>query len=242
MKQWYYIKDKNRMGPISDQEFKTLVKSLVIAPDTFVWCKGFPTWIKLRDIPEWSSMKNKIDWNTFPRDERLITVKVGMDRNQQESVYGPFSLNMLIRLFEDGRINAKTLLYAPGMDSWVFLADIPIYQTLFSKIPPVIDEKERRLNARRPFTASVFFHDNTSIYEGVCRDISVGGLQILVADYPGNINDRISINVHPENSDQSFVAEGIIVRKFGHNQGVSVRFTNLSNEAKDAIGIYLKEE
>lgn len=197
-------------------------------------------------VPEEASTESpeeeKIDWDSIPSDQNIFSIKVGLDRNGgEEAEYGPFSLDVLKKLYEEHRINEKTLIFMPGMINWTFLADLPIYRRLTSNLPPVIDEKDRRVSIRKPFVAKMIFHDNSKVYEGVCRDISVGGLQILVSDFPGRAGDEITINVHPDNSEYSFVATGKIVRTLGGNKGFSVRFLQLSEEAQSAINSYLDQ-
>ena len=87
----------------------------------------------------------------------------------------------------------------------------------------------------------LFFHDNSQVYEGICRDISVGGLQILVSDFPCNVGDKVSMNVHPDNTDYHFTASGKVVRKLDGDAGFSLRFEDLSNEASQAISTYINE-
>ena len=111
------------------------------------------------------------------------------------------------------------------------------------EFPNAIKEKEddRRKNKRKPFVARMFYHNDSIVYEGICRDISIGGLQVLVDGFPGKIGDDISLNVHPENTEHSFVAGGKIVRILEGDQGFSLRFMNLSEEARDSIEAYLEK-
>ena len=182
----------------------------------------------------------EIDWDSISATQPIFSIKVGHDRGSTEVEYGPFSLDALKKLFTENRINGRTYIFTPQMNDWIFLADLPIYEKIFAAIPPVIDDGERRINVRRPFVAKMFFHNNSQLFEGVCRDISVGGLQVLVFNPPVNEGERISMNVHPENSEYSFVASGKVVRLLSGGQGFSLRFMNLSDEAQTAITGYLE--
>ena len=141
----------------------------------------------------------------------------------------------------EGRINGKTLLFVSGMDNWEFISDLPIYDDIFEDKKEDLSVDDRRKNKRKPFVARMFYHNDSIVYEGVCRDISVGGLQVLVDGFPGKIGDEISLNVHPENTDHSFVAGGKIVRILDGDQGFSLRFIGLTNEAKESIEAYLEK-
>jgi hypothetical protein len=183
-----------------------------------------------------------IDWEAVDYEERKFTIKIGIDRDLAESEYGPFSLNQIRKAFEQKRINAKSLMFAPGMSDWVFVADLPIYQDLFQESPPVIEDDDRRKNIRKPFVARMLFHDNEELFEGVCRDISIGGMQILISGYHGKIGEVVNMNVHPENSDYVFVASGKIVRILDGEQGFSIRFGDLGSQAQDSISSYLQQD
>ena len=87
------------------------------------------------------------------------------------------------------------------MKDWKILADFPEYQEVFEELPPIIKESEKRVSLRKPFVARLLIQNNKNIFEGICRDISIGGMQVLIDNFQGNAGDRITINVHPENTD-----------------------------------------
>jgi hypothetical protein len=180
-----------------------------------------------------------IDFRDFGEHDRSFTIKIGVDRGAKPVVYGPYSLEILKKLFDENRINGKTLVYCKGMQDWSFMAEVSGFEQVFNTVPPVIEEQERRLSQRRPFVARMLFHDNSEVYEGTCRDISVGGMQVLVSNFPGVVGESISMNVHPDNSDFSFVASGKIVRRLDGDQGFSFRFTGLSEDARNTIENYV---
>lgn len=253
MESWYYVEKGQRQGPIPEESLLEKLKTKVLSENDYVWKKGFDNWKKVKDIGELQAAvvtiqeESKIPELQFNiqninRDENLFLIKTGADRTGESKEYGPFSLNMLIQLYKDKRVNGKTLVFAPGMKEWMFLAEIPTYQTLFEELPPPIAEQDRRTYKRKPFLARMFFHDTKKVYEGVCRDISVGGMQVLVADFPGKPGDKISLNVHPENSDFHFVASGKIVRVLDEQGGFSFRFIDLGQEALTAISSYINHE
>ena len=67
------------------------------------------------------------------------------------------------------------------------------------------------------------------------------GMQVLVSDFPAKQGDRITLNVHPENSQSGFVASGKITRLLNGGQGFSLRFIGLSPEAQKAITSYIQK-
>lgn len=279
---WFYVKNKDRVGPINEEQLEELIVSGTLQKESYVWKKGLDNWKKIKDMPELSIYlipePGAIDKIPFPpelespleatattqhqtndqvddqtdsqtnivankpfniktvsRQEHIFYIK----QSESGSEYGPYSLEMIIKLFKQNRVNAKSYIFTPKLENWQYLADLPIYQELFLEEPPIIEETERRISLRRPFVARIFFHDNKNFFEGVCRDISIGGMQVLVSNFPGNQGDEISINVHPENSDHSFVAAGRIARILEGNQGIFIRFSNLSSDASSSILSYL---
>lgn len=190
------------------------------------------------EVPRGSSF----DFHSIDRNKNLFYILIGKDRGGSESQYGPYSLNLLIKLYKESRVNGKTFIWTRGMNSWEYLATIPIYEELFQEVPPKIEESERRIHPRKPFVAKLFFHDHDQLFEGLCRDISVGGMQILVDNVPCQNGDQINLNVHPANSEFNFTAKGKVVRILGSRQGLSCRFLELSDEARNAVEAYIKNE
>ena len=252
MTSWYYVEGKDRVGPVEEPKLRELLQSGALGSDSYIWTKGFNNWKKFHEVEELSHLfgdqganepeatEEAFDWGAISKSEKKFMIKIGIDRGTQEVEYGPYNLDELAQAFSEKRINEKTLLYVPGeMKDWIFLADVPIYEKIFNTMPPVIDEIDRRRNLRKPFVARMFFHDHEEFFEGVCRDISIGGLQILVSNFPGSVGEEVSMNVHPDNSDYCFTAKGEIVRLLDGGQGFSLRFVGLNDEAKSSIESYV---
>lgn len=200
----------------------------------------------ISDIPqmgggERGSNGSSFDLHSIGFDEKVFSIKVGYDRGANEAEYGPFSLSQLNRAYSEQRINEKTFVFTPGMTTWVLLGDFDRADEIMGGMPPQITDADRRINVRKPFVARLFFHDNNQVYEGICRDISVGGLQILVSHFPCSVGDKVSMNVHPDNSDYHFTASGTVVRKLDGDAGFSLRFEGLSPEAQSSIQSYISE-
>lgn len=255
---WYYVQKGNRHGPVAREVIESMISQEDLSPEDYVWKKGFENWKKVREIDELTAavitppaaveeeipsepVYKQISLKDLSADERVLYVRIGNDRGTQSNDYGPFSVKQLKQLFKENRINGKTLLFVPGMKEWTLLADLPEYQEIFEELPPVIQEADRRSGERKPFIARLFIQNNRKLFEGICRDISIGGMQVLLDNFQGKAGDKITINVHPENSDYHFTASGVVVRLLEGNSGFSFRFQGLSDEAKRSIEKYLQD-
>jgi hypothetical protein len=267
--QWYYVQGSERVGPVERSEIDSLFHAGTITAESFIWKKGFDNWKSLdsvdelsdlleggpdsipapddiseipsmsEEVPTTSEAVGALDLHSVSEDAKVFTVKVGYDRGGSETEYGPFSLNQIKKAYEEKRISEKTFIFTPGMSTWVLLGDFELFEKISGVPAEEVSDDDRRISVRKPFIARLFFHDNNNVYEGICRDISVGGLQILVSDFPCQVDDKVSLNVHPDNSDYHFTASGRVVRKLEGDSGFSMRFEDLSSEAVTSIQAYV---
>lgn len=253
---WYYVQKGNRHGPVSVDVIESMISKQDLNAEDFVWKKGFENWKKISEVDELQisapapiSLAPElpkpaaavIDLRSLPADERQIYVRIGSDRGSEPNDYGPFAVKDLKKMFKQNRINGKTLIFVSGMQGWTLLADLSEYEDLFEELPPVIKESDRRTTVRKPFIARLFINNNKNVFEGICRDISIGGMQVLLDHFQGKSGDKITINVHPENSDYHFTASGVVVRLLEGNSGFSFRFQGLNEEARRSVEKYLQE-
>jgi hypothetical protein len=248
------------LGPVEADVVTGLVQKGELGPNDYVWKKGFENWCKVHEVvelqrapaagpslalPKAPAPVPAASPTSHPRlgdlgDEKCTYVRIGADRGGAPAEYGPYNVALLRRLYEENRINARTQIFVKEkMREWTFLADLPDFEEVFHDVPPVIQEIERRKHVRKPLVARLFVQNNKKVFEGVCRDISVGGMQVLTDGFPGKAGDRISINVHPDNNEHHFTAAGRVVRLLEGGQGFSFRFDGLNQEAHRAIETYI---
>ena len=247
---WFYVENNDKVGPIKEEEMISLIKQERLSSSSYVWTTGFENWKKLGEVDSLnvylSGSKEagpSFDWSTVDSKKNIFFIMTGKDRgSRRETLYGPYSMDVVVKLYKGNRINGRSYIWASGMKNWSILAEMSIFEEWFGERPPEIEEIERRSSGRRPFIARMLFHNNDRLYEGVCRDISLGGMQILVSGYPAQLGENISFNAHPDNSEYHFVASGEVVRVLEGDQGFSFRFTKLNDEAKSAIVKYINGE
>lgn len=257
---WYYVHKGQRQGPVDVGVITTLVQSQQLRDDDYIWKKGFDNWRKLKDVaelqnlvgvapvvpefelPRKESAPEKFSLGALDPEEKSIFVRIGVDRGGAPAEYGPYSPILVKRLYQENRVNGRTQFFVRGRtEDWIFLADIADFEEVFHDMPPVIQETERRRWVRKPLLARMFVQNNKKVFEGVCRDISVGGMQVLTETFPGRAGDKIAINVHPDNTEYHFTASGTVVRLLEGNQGFSFRFESLQSEAQRAIEKYIRD-
>lgn len=152
MVNWYYVVGSDRVGPVSEEMMKTLIKDGEVTGDTYVWKKGFPGWERKKDVAElqFSHIDNLMtdpeepateikaeetspeirftfDWDRINENEELFYVRIGKDRKNFKGtdIYGPYSLIELREALEEKRINHNTLVFTPGMSGWMKIQHTP---------------------------------------------------------------------------------------------------------------------
>ncbi|MGE0617154.1 MAG: GYF domain-containing protein [Bacteriovoracia bacterium] len=173
------------------------------------------------------------------------------------SQYGPFSLSEVERYLKIGKINGRVHAWRDGMDGWHRLKEIEDFKGIVKKLAASGEETitveleqprapgdrtiDLRSTPRKPMVARIMLAHQDGIMVGVCRDISVGGMQILTEKPPGPIGTRVRMNVTPteENHFDPFVAEGVVVRVLEDGRGFSFRFEKLNADATKAIEKYI---
>jgi hypothetical protein len=121
-----------------------------------------------------------------------------------------------------------------------------IEKTIGVKVKPSagIDQTDKRNAPRRPLVARLFLHNDQDVIIAVCRDISVGGMQVLTDRIPGPVGSKVKLNVSPGDAGKvkGFVAEGEIVRVLEDGRGFSFRFSKITDDARKAIAKYIKSD
>jgi len=271
---WYYVENNERIGPVDEKEFLSLLKGSKIIGETYVWRKGFDNWLQAKNLDELQkylefdpmtsneefsegiatsdeendllegektesteSEKINFSWENINRDEQVFVLRIGEDRGSRSREYGPYTLKMVENLLEQKRINHLTELFAPGMNQWTLIGDIDYFK---NDLNIDMQNVERRKSKRCPLSARVFLSDNEEFYQGVCRDVSIGGAQVLVANFNGNEGDEVKVNMHLNDGSFAFTARGKIIRSLSRVGGFAMRFIDLSPSSITMINEYIE--
>ncbi|MBI4925900.1 MAG: DUF4339 domain-containing protein [Bdellovibrio sp.] len=186
--------------------------------------------------------------NKFDKKEWFIS--------QKGVQYGPFSFQELSRLVQIEKVPKETYAWRDGMQNWDNIGNIKEFYEVVSAhkknqngktTSKTKDQRvEQRRAPRRPLVARIFLTHEDSVIVAVCRDISIGGMQVLTDKVPGKSGTKIKMNISPAGDAkghriQPFIAEGMIVRVLEDQCGFSFRFEKLPDRARRAIQNYIEE-
>jgi len=169
-----------------------------------------------------------------------------------DAQYGPFSRTEIANLQQAGKITPRVHAWREGMGNWDRIERISELKAPLEKSGKIAkkaeapSQVEQRAAPRRPLVAKIILASGDAIRVGMCRDISVGGMQVLMDQLPGPVGTRVKLNVSPAGtapagqSIEPFVAEGVVVRILEDRRGFSFRFEKLNDNAKRSIERYLE--
>ena len=106
-----------------------------------------------------------------------------------ESQFGPFAIAEVQRLLRVGKIHGGVYAWTDGLENWKKISRISEFSEFFPKektaeTETVIDSAsqirmEMREAPRKPLVARLLVSNDETVVVGMCRDISLGGMQVL---------------------------------------------------------------
>lgn len=165
--------------------------------------------------------------------------------------YGPFSEAEMRSMLSASKIHPGNYVWKDGMANWQKVEKIAVFQSpaaspargalALKAVPAAPARDERRGTPRKPIVAKIILAHEDSVIVGLCRDISIGGMQVLTDRIPGKPGSRLKLNISPSSGDKKnsplkpFVAEGTMVRVLEDGRGFSFRFERISEKDRKAI-------
>jgi len=254
---WFVAKQGQSEGPYFAAEVFKKIQNNEISWMDYIWKPGLSKWQRICDVKEF---QQKEDTSPPPLSQiKEIKQEIANERRMrprvksahpmqwylyhQESQLGPFSEDEVFRFLRVGKIDGSTFAWRKGMKGWDRISKIELFSVLNLKANKKTTS-EKRITPRQPLFAKVLLANDRLVGEGICRDVSLGGLQILTDKIPGKVGTIIKINVSPTQETpkefESFVATAIVVRILEDQRGFSCRFEKMTTKSQKAIAHYLK--
>jgi len=268
MAEWFLMSGSRAVGPLTEKEVKVGLASGEYSPVQFAWELGSPDW---KRVMEFSCFKESLPEK--PTEIQLEELKKSLSSKQKSPpplplkrewyLYlngiqeGPYELIEVKHLVEGGGLTESTYVWKEGFLDWKTLGETELLSFISSEVLPERQsedfseekEDERRSHPRKPVIARVLFHDNRLLGQGICRDLSVGGAQVLIdTDTPNlenlkfEVNSVLHMNIHRDEENEAFTVAARIVRMLKGRRGFAVRFEKLSDEAGKTIEGWVGEK
>ncbi|MGK5083057.1 GYF domain-containing protein [Bdellovibrionota bacterium FG-1] len=278
--QWYVALGERWVGPLSAADVYKKVVEQEISWAHFVWKAGQAEWKRICDVKAFQSVVPALPPKAEapktappPAATRVVAVPKAPTVSEwflyyNETQFGPFSSEEISRFLRVGKIHGRVHIWRDGMPNWTkieavtqFLADVAEAKQAREKkvagqgkTPPAPreseKEKEQRKTLRKPVVAKIMMANQEALIVAICRDISIGGMQVLTDRIPGKPGTRIKLNVSPagrsgaadvaQGDIEPFVAEGVVVRVLEDGRGFSFRFERLPEASQRAIEKYIE--
>ena len=252
--QWFLALGDEQVGPLMAADVYQKILKQEISWAHFVWKVGQADWTRICDTP---AFKNAMPTQPVIKPALKPAAKVSpppAPRNAKElktwflyyndTQFGPFSEEEITRSLQSGKVHGRVHCWCDGMENWKRLEETPEFKSAGApkaeKKVSLSEKTDLRAGPRRPMVAKVFISNEESLAVAVCRDVSIGGMQVLTDKIPGPVGTKVKLNVSPPGPQvKPFVAQGVIVRILEDQRGFSFRFEKLADDAKKAIEGYI---
>lgn len=112
-KEWYYVKQKESIGPFTYEEMVNMIQNREIGENTYVWKEGMADWTLIRETEFMDGIKN---WY-YAKDEKTM---------------GPFSQKEMEQMIENHEISGNTYVWQEGMEDWILLKKSGLVSSTYS--------------------------------------------------------------------------------------------------------------
>ncbi len=242
---WYVALGPNPEGPFDIVEMRAALSAEKIKATDFVSTSPKGPWTRLNESSEWSEI------NSNPKSK--VEIKKTSKKSDHpewflyfnQAQHGPYKKSEILEMLKDGKLNERVHAWKDGMSGWERLESIKEIKAKEATTSGLWKSdkmvQDARSAPRKPLVARIFAANEKVLSVGVCRDISVGGMQVLTEKIPGSVGEKIKLNVSPSGTDklEPFVAHGKIVRLHEDGRGFSFRFEKLDTKALKSIEKYI---
>jgi hypothetical protein len=237
--EFFLVESGQAVGPFAAQDVALRLEKKESSWSDYIYRRKEGKWMRIFEHPMFQELLPKAPaappvgsaTPPPPGDEQRCWFLL---KEQQQT--GPYTFTEVKRVISMGG-SEGLYLWKSGMMEW-----LPPDQA-FAGVEPRPENREKRVGLRRPVTARIFLTNQEELILGVCRDLSIGGMQVLSERLPGPVGTTIRLNVDPSQDMKlhGFSAEGVVVRHLEDLRGFSFRFTRISELDRTAIEQFIEQ-
>ncbi len=262
--EWFYAVGEKYRGPFKAAEIYQKLQSKELSWIDYLYREKEGKWIRVADHDVFKPMQAAPPSpkpNLAPPPPPVAD-EIKWFLYQNDAQTGPYSTTELRRLVQSSQVIDGAFVWQEAFSGWKLANEVNELKVEVKPSmptpPPVPVSKafeqnqsqkqtqsqtpsDKRTAPRKPLVAQVYATNLSALITGICRDISVGGMQVLTDHLPGPVGTSIRLNVTPPSDTglSPFVAEGVLVRILEDQRGFSFRFTQISEDSKHSIERYI---
>ncbi len=235
---WFLHYNDTQYGPFSTEEIDRFLRIAKIHGKVLCWKEGLAGWKPLREVEVFADAVSVSDqvWA-----QKLASKNAAATPATQKGENNENETSSRAKKATAEKASARAVEAATERSKEIQRKQVsPV-----SEETPWDGKVDRRKLPRRPLVAQIVMTDQKVVLSGLCRDISIGGMQVLLEGFTRSVGQVLKLNVSPS-SDRGkgphlkpFVAEGEVVRILEDGRGFSFRFKKLSESAKKSIQTYV---
>ena len=235
--EWFLAVGDQSVGPLTASDVYDRIVRGEATWVSYVWKEGMPEWTRISEVSGFQSLMPKAPsakpgaQPPKPPSQTKAQVKEWF-LYHTNSQHGPFTEDEVVGMIQVGRVSVEAFAWKDGMKDWEPLSAVATFKA-YAKTPiaPGAGTVEKRQHTRKPLIAKVMIAEGSKVFVGMCRDVSIGGMQVMSDYVPQGVGAKLKLNVSPPDltnaSFQAFVAEGNVVRVLDDRRGFSFRFSDL---------------
>ena len=248
--EFHLVRGETSVGPFRPSEIHLQLIQKEIAWVDYCYRETEGQWLRICDHPVFRALQATPP--SIPPPKKVVPPPSPLHRlppelkwfvHQGDAQSGPYPESELKRWIRTGQVGADAFAWNDSLPDWVPVRAIPAFLDCLppGEVQAQARSSEKRSHPRKPLLARIYLTNQKELITGLCRDISVGGMQVLTDRLPGAVGDPIHLNVLPpaDSGLSSFAARGVIVRTLEDGRGFSFRISDISPEAVRSIEGYI---
>ncbi len=253
LQEWYLSDQGQAIGPFTGAEVLNRIAAGRTSYLDYVYREKEGKWIRLADHELFQEKKPTPP--SPPKATKVVPPPPAVQAEKPEwfvfysdQQSGPYLKSevekWILEKGSEGKLNAdQAWVWKEGQSGWEKLSD-HFKVKVTTQTQAALSVAEKRAFPRKPLSADVYVTDQKRLANGICRDVSIGGMQVLVSPLPSDLDQEIALHVNPPSDSKikPFVAKGKVVRVLEDRRGFSFRFTELSHEARTSIDAYIQSQ